>query len=39
VKIYPAEGPEDQQLHCFGGAKGMHVWAADVLAFLKDVVR
>ena len=39
VKIYPAEGPEDQQLHCFGGAKGMQVWAADVLAFLKDVVR
>jgi len=39
VKIYPAEGPEDRQLHCFGGAKGMHVWAADVIAFLKDVVR
>jgi dienelactone hydrolase len=39
VKIYPAEGPEEEQAHCFGGARGMHVWAADVLAFLKDVVR
>jgi len=39
VKIYPPEGPEDQQGHCFGGAKGMHIWAADVVRFLKDVVR
>ena len=38
VKIYPAEGPEEQQVHCFGGAKGMHVWAADVLAFLKGAM-
>jgi hypothetical protein len=37
VKIYPAEGPDDQQGHCFGGAKGMHVWGPDALAFLKDV--
>ena len=34
-KIYPATGPEDEQGHCFGGAKGMHVWAADVVAFLQ----
>src|SRR5262245_56827010 len=27
VKIYPPEGPVDEQGHCFGGAKGMHVWA------------
>jgi dienelactone hydrolase len=39
VKIYPAEGPADEQGHCFGGARGMHVWAADVLAFLKEVVQ
>jgi len=39
VKIYPAEGPEDEQGHCFGGAKGMHVWASDVVAFLNDVMR
>ena len=38
VKIYPAEGPADEQGHCFGGARGMHVWAADVLAFLKEVM-
>ena len=35
-KVYPLEGPEDQQGHCFGGAIGMHVWADDVLAFLKQ---
>jgi len=39
VKIYPAEGPADEQGHCFGGARGMHVWAADVLAFLKEVMQ
>jgi carboxymethylenebutenolidase len=39
VKIYPAEGPDDEQGHCFGGAKGMHVWGSDVLAFLNDVMR
>lgn len=38
-KIYPAEGPEDEQTHCFGGAKGMHVWAADALAFLAKNLR
>jgi carboxymethylenebutenolidase len=38
-KIYPAAGPEDEQTHCFGGAKGMHVWAADAVAFLDGVFR
>jgi len=38
-KIYPPEMPEGQQEHCFGGAKGMHVWAKDVLAFLAGVLR
>ena len=38
-KIYPAEGPEDQQGHCFGGAKGMHIWAEDVLTVLQQVLR
>jgi len=37
-KIYPATGPLDEQMHCFGGAKGMHVWAADAVAFLGDVI-
>ena len=38
-KIYPAEGPEDEQGHCFGGAKGMHIWAADAVTFLADALR
>ena len=38
-KIYPPEGPEAEQEHCFGGAKGMHVWADDALTFLKQVFR
>jgi dienelactone hydrolase len=33
VKVYPPEMPADQRGHCFGGARGMHVWAPDVLAF------
>jgi hypothetical protein len=37
-KIYPATGPEEEQTHCFGGAKGMHVWAADAVAFLSKNV-
>jgi dienelactone hydrolase len=36
-KVYPATGPEEQQQHCFGGAKGMHIWAPDALGFLKGV--
>ena len=38
-KIYPPEGPEDQQVHCFGGAKGMHIWVEDALSFLEQVLR
>jgi carboxymethylenebutenolidase len=34
VKVYPDTGPEDEKGHCFGGAKGMHVWAEDAKAFL-----
>jgi len=37
-KIYPATGPEEEQTHCFGGARGMHVWADDAVAFLKDLM-
>lgn len=33
-KIYPPFGPDDEQGHCFGGAKGFHWWADDVLAFI-----
>jgi dienelactone hydrolase len=38
-KIYPDTGPEDERGHCFGGAKGMHVWAEDAKAFLAANVR
>ena len=38
-KVYPATGPEEEQKHCFGGARGMHVWADDAIAFLKGAVR
>ena len=38
-KIYPPQGPEDQLGHCFGGAKGMHIWSEDALTFLKQVLR
>jgi carboxymethylenebutenolidase len=38
-KIYPPEGPEDQQGHCFGGAKGMNVWADDALTFLRQALQ
>jgi dienelactone hydrolase len=36
TKVYPAEGPEEEQSHCFGGARGMHVWAEDAKAFLAE---
>ena len=39
TKIYPDTGPEDERGHCFGGAKGMHVWAQDAKAFLAANVR
>jgi dipeptidyl aminopeptidase/acylaminoacyl peptidase len=32
-------GSEKKQGHCFGGARGMHVWARDVLAFFAGAVR
>jgi len=39
VKVYPAEMPEDQRWHCFGGARGMNVWAQDALAFFAGALR
>jgi len=38
-KVYPPEGPEDEQMHCFGGPKGMHVWAEDAPRFLEQALR
>lgn len=37
-KIYPPFGPEDEQGHCFGGAKGFHWWGSDVLTFLGNAL-
>lgn len=39
VKIYPSTIPDDFQEHCFGGAKGMHVWGADAVAFIRAAVK
>lgn len=39
IKVYPDTGPEDERVHCFGGAKGTHVWAEDAIAFLATTVR
>jgi dienelactone hydrolase len=39
TKVYPDTGPEDERGHCFGGAKGMHVWADDAKAFLAANLR
>jgi carboxymethylenebutenolidase len=36
AKVYPAQGPQEQQGHCFGGARGMHVWADEAKAFLAE---
>jgi carboxymethylenebutenolidase len=38
AKVYPATMPDDQQVHCFGGAKGMHNWAKDALDFFGGVL-
>lgn len=38
-RIYPEQGPADLQRHCFGGAKGMHIWARDALAFFGAALR
>lgn len=39
VKVYAPDMPEDEQGHCFGGARGMHVWAQDVLMFFAEALR
>jgi dienelactone hydrolase len=39
VKVYPPDMPPDEQGHCFGGARGMHVWAQDVLTFFAGALR
>jgi carboxymethylenebutenolidase len=38
-KVYPPVGPVAEQAHCFGGAKGTHVWAQDALTFLEGTLQ
>jgi carboxymethylenebutenolidase len=38
-KVYPSVGPVAEQAHCFGGAKGTHVWAQDALTFLEGALQ
>jgi dienelactone hydrolase len=39
TKIYPPTMPDSQQVHCFGGAKGMHNWASDAVKFFDAAVK
>jgi carboxymethylenebutenolidase len=39
TKIYPPTMPDDQQMHCFGGAMGMHNWASDAVKFFDTAVK
>jgi len=39
VKIYPATGPEAQQMHCFGGARGMRIWGAEAVGFVEAALK
>lgn len=38
TKVYPPTMPDSQQVHCFGGAKGMRNWAAEALDFFGGVL-
>jgi hypothetical protein len=39
TKVYPATMPDSQQVHCFGGAKGMHNWAKDAVEFFNAALK
>jgi carboxymethylenebutenolidase len=39
AKVYPPTMPVNEQLHCFGGANGMHNWAAEAVKFFNGVLR
>lgn len=38
AKVYPPTMPDSQQVHCFGGAKGMRNWAAEAVSFFNGVL-
>lgn len=33
ARVYPPTMPDSQQVHCFGGAKGMRNWASEAVSF------
>jgi dienelactone hydrolase len=37
--IYPPTMPDNEQTHCFGGAKGFHNWAKDAVDFFNGVLK
>lgn len=37
--IYPPTMPENEQTHCFGGAKGFHNWAKDAVDFFNAALK
>ena len=37
--IYPATMPDNEQTHCFGGAKGFHNWAKDAVEFFDGALK
>ena len=39
AKVYPPTMPDSQQVHCFGGARGMHNWAKEAIAFFDGALR
>jgi len=39
AKVYPPTMPDSEQVHCFGGAKGFHNWAADAVVFFDGVLQ
>ena len=39
LHVYPPFGTAAEHGHCFGGAQGMHIWAADAIQFLHDALR
>jgi dienelactone hydrolase len=39
LKIFPAEGPDSEQTHCFGGPAGTHVWIGDAVSFIQGALK
>jgi carboxymethylenebutenolidase len=39
LEIFPPIGSEDQQSHCFGGAKGARIWTPAAIQFLNNTLQ